>query len=92
MSKVKKTLIILFFALGFTSCEVLNQMAQMASFANCSFNFNSVDQIQMLGINLRKGMSRKTGHLCHLVEHFAGSKSQSEEQNDEGFLYFRHIL
>ena len=67
MSKVKKTLIILFFALGFTSCEVLNQMAQMASFANCSFNFNSVDQIQMLGINLRKGMSRNDLNVSQLL-------------------------
>lgn len=67
MSKVKKTLIILFFALGFTSCEVLNQVAQMASFANCSFNFNSVDQIQMLGINLRKGMTRNDLNVSQLL-------------------------
>ena len=67
MSKVKKTLIILFFALGFNSCEVLNQVAQMASFANCSFNFNSVDQIQMLGINLRKGMTRNDLNVSQLL-------------------------
>ena len=59
MSKLKKTLIILFVTLGLSSCEVLNQVAQMANFANCKFNFNSVDHIQMLGIDLSRGMSRE---------------------------------
>ena len=59
MSKIKKTLVILFVALGLSSCEVLNQVAQMANFANCTFDFNSVNQIQMLGINLSNGMTRE---------------------------------
>ena len=67
MSKVKKAFIILFFAVGLSSCEVLNQMAQMANFANCNFNFNSVDQIQMLGINLSKGMSRNDLNVSQLL-------------------------
>jgi hypothetical protein len=60
MSKLKKTLIILFVTMGLASCEVLNQVAQMANFANCTFNFNSVNQIQMLGINLSKGMTKES--------------------------------
>ena len=59
MSKVKKTLIVLFVALGLSSCGVLTQVAQMANFANCNFNFNSVNQIQMLGVNLSKGMTKQ---------------------------------
>ena len=57
MSKLKKTLIILFVTMGLASCDVLNQVAQMANFANCSFDFNSLNQIQMLGIDLSKGMT-----------------------------------
>lgn len=60
MSKLKKTLIILFVAAGLTSCDVMNQVAQMANFVNCTFNFNSVNQIQMLGINLSQGMTRES--------------------------------
>ena len=60
MSKIKKTLIVLFVALGLTSCEVLNQVAQMANFANCTFDFNSVNQIKMLGIDLSKGMTKES--------------------------------
>lgn len=59
MSKLKKTLMILCVALGLASCDVMNQVAQMANFAKCTFNFNSVNQIQMLGINLSKGMTKE---------------------------------
>ena len=67
MSKIKKTLIVLFVTLGLTSCEVLNQVAQMATFANCKFNFNSVDHIQMLGVNLSKGMSKSDLNATQLL-------------------------
>lgn len=40
------------------SCDVLTQVAQMANFANCTFDFNSLNQIQMLGIDLSKGMTK----------------------------------
>ena len=58
MSKLKKTLIILFATIGLVSCDVLTQVAQMANFATCSFDFNSLNQIQMLGIDLSKGMTK----------------------------------
>ncbi|MBQ8957404.1 MAG: LEA type 2 family protein [Bacteroidales bacterium] len=67
MSKVKRTLIILFVALGLSSCEVLNQVAQMANFANCTFNFDSVNQIQMLGVNLSKGMQKTDLNAAQLL-------------------------
>lgn len=67
MSKVKRTLIILFFALGLSSCEVLTQVAQMANFANCTFNFNNVNNIQMLGMNLSKGMTKSDLNAAQLL-------------------------
>jgi len=45
--------------MGLASCEVLNQVSQTLNFVNCKFNFNSVDHIQMLGIDLSRGMSRE---------------------------------
>lgn len=57
MSKFRRVLMVLLVMLGLASCDVLNQVAQVANFANCKFNFDSVNQIQMLGINLRKGMT-----------------------------------
>ena len=67
MSKLKRTLIILFVTAGLASCDVLTQVAQMANFANCKFNFNSVDQIQMLGVNLSKGMSKSDLNAAQLL-------------------------
>ena len=67
MSRIKRARIILCVTLGLVSCDVLNQVAQMANFANCKFNFNSVDQIQMLGINLHKGMSKTDLNITQLA-------------------------
>ena len=67
MSKIKRTLIILFVMVGLSSCEVLNQVAQMANFVNCTFNFDSVNQIQMLGINLSKGMTKTDLNATQLL-------------------------
>ena len=67
MSKLKKTLIVLFVTIGLASCDVLNQVAQMANFATCSFDFNSLNQIQMLGVNLSKGMSKSDLNASQLL-------------------------
>ena len=68
MSKIKKTLIILFVMIGLSSCELLNQFAQMANFANCKFNFDSVDHIEMLGIDLHKGMTKSDLNITQLAQ------------------------
>ena len=67
MSKIKRTLIILFVAMGLSSCDLLNQVAQMANFANCSFDFKNLDHIQMLGINLGKGMTKNDLNATQLL-------------------------
>ena len=67
MSKVKKTLIVLFVALGLSSCGVLTQVAQMANFANCNFSFKNVSNIQMLGVNLSKGMTKQDLNVSQLL-------------------------
>ena len=67
MSTFKKTLIILFVTMGLASCDILTQVAQMANFANCKFNFDSVDHIEMLGVNLSKGMSKSDLNASQLL-------------------------
>lgn len=67
MSKIKKFILILLVALGLSSCDVLLQMAQMANFANCTFDFNSVNSVQMLGMNLSKGMSKSDLNVNQLL-------------------------
>ena len=67
MSKFKKTLIILFVALGLSSCEILNQVAQVANFANCTFDLKNINNIQMLGVNLNKGMTKESLNVTQLL-------------------------
>ena len=71
MSRIKRALVIVFVALGLSSCETLtqvaNQAAQMYNFVNCTFDFNDVNNIQMLGINLNRGMSKNDLNVSQLL-------------------------
>lgn len=58
MLKIKHLILIVLVVLGLSSCVVLQQMAQVANFANCDFKFASVTDVQMLGININKNMTR----------------------------------
>lgn len=67
MFRFKRVFMILLVTLGLASCDVLTQVAQMANFANCKFNFDSVDQIEMLGLKLHKGMSKSDLNAVQLL-------------------------
>ena len=67
MSKIKKTLIILFVTMGLASCDVMTQIAQMTNLAKCNFSFDSVNQSQMLGVNLSKGMTKTDLNTIQLL-------------------------
>lgn len=67
MSRFKKLLIVFLVAIGITSCNVLNQVAQIANFANCKFNFESVDQVKMLDVQLSKGMTKSDLNIAQLA-------------------------
>ena len=58
MSKVKRFILIILVAIGLSSCDILNQMSQIANFAKCTFDFDSVSSVQMIGVNLHKGMTK----------------------------------
>lgn len=71
MSKLKRALIIVFVALGLSSCEVISsiahQAAELYNFTNCTFNLNNVDNIQMVGVNLSKGMTQNDLNVTQLL-------------------------
>lgn len=68
MSKIKRIILIVLVALGLSSCDVLLQMSQMANFANCTFDFDSVNSVQMLGVTLHKDMSRSDLNVAQLLQ------------------------
>lgn len=68
MSKIKRIILIILVAVGLSSCDVLQQMSQMATFAKCTFDFDSVNSVQMLGINLHKGMTKSDLNVGQLLQ------------------------
>ena len=67
MSKIKKIYLIVLVTIGLTSCDILQQMSQMANFAKCTFDFNSVNSVEMLGLNLRKGMTKSDLNVSQAI-------------------------
>ena len=67
MSKFRKFLALFLITIGITSCDVLNQVAQIANFANCKFNFESVDQVKMLDVQLSRGMTKNDLNITQLA-------------------------
>lgn len=71
MNKLAKTLIIIFAAIGLSSCETLTQIAnsaaEMYNFKNCTFNFKDVNKIQMLGVDLSRGMDKSDLNVSQLL-------------------------
>lgn len=71
MKRITKTLIIAFLALGLSSCETLTQIAntaaEMVNFKNCNFNFKDVNQINMMGIDLSRGMNKSDLNVTQLL-------------------------
>lgn len=68
MNKIKRIILILLVALGLSSCDILSQMHQMVTFAKCTFDFESVNSVQMLGVNLRKGMTKSDLSVGQLLQ------------------------
>ena len=63
MKKLIRIFAILLMVASFSACDELaqiaNQAAQTVNLKNCTFDVNSVNNINMLGINLTKGLSMK---------------------------------
>lgn len=71
MSKVKNVLIIILLALGIASCDQLAQIASQAAqtlnLRNCTFDINGINKINMLGIDLSKGMDQSNLSATQLL-------------------------
>ena len=61
MKKIQKIAVILLLTTAFTACDqlaqIVNQAAQVANLKNCTFSVNGLNNIEMLGVNINKGMS-----------------------------------
>jgi LEA14-like dessication related protein len=62
---------IVMLAASFTACEQLaqiaNQAAQVINLKNCTFDVNGINNINMLGVNLSKGMDKSSLNAMQLL-------------------------
>lgn len=72
MSKIKKILVIVLLAVTFTACEELaqiaNQAAQVMNLKNCTFDVTGINNINMLGIDVSKGMNQNSLNAAQLIK------------------------
>ena len=71
MRKIVRIIAIVMLTASFTACEELaqlaNQAAQVINLKNCNFDVNGISQINMLGIDLSKGMNKSNLNATQLL-------------------------
>ena len=71
MKKVMKIIAVLSLIVGFSACnelaQIANQAAQVANLRNCTFDVNNISNIQMMGINIGKGMNKNSLSAVQLI-------------------------
>ena len=71
MKKLTKILVVVLLAATFTSCEelaqIMNQAAQTMNLKNCTFDVTGVNNINMLGIDVSKGMDKNNLNAAQLI-------------------------
>ena len=72
MKKIIRIIVIVMLAASFTACEQLaqiaSQAAQVLNLKNCNFDLSGVDNINMLGMNLSKGMDKSNLNATQLLK------------------------
>ena len=67
----KRILMICVVAIFATACDTLSSLAtqgkELLNLAKCTFNFNSLSDVELLGINLSKGMSKSDLNVTQLA-------------------------
>jgi len=72
MRKIVRVIVLVMLAASFTACEQLaqiaNQAAQVMNLKNCTFDVTGVNNINMLGIDLSKGMDQSNLNAAQLIK------------------------
>lgn len=74
---MKKPLIILFTILLMYSCDVVNQIGGAYNLTQCKYNYNSIDNISLAGVNLGKSKSLSIANIATLSTILGGGGLQN---------------
>ena len=71
MKRIIRIIIIMTLVVSFSACQQLaqiaNQAAQVVNLKNCNFDVTGISQINMLGIDLSKGMNKNSLNPAQLI-------------------------
>ena len=74
---MKRILLILSTVLIFNACDVVNQISGAYNFSQCEYTFNSLENIQLAGINLSSGSSISLSSLATIATILSGKSMQT---------------
>lgn len=74
---MKKTIIILSTILLMYSCDVVKQIGGAYNLMQCKYDYNSIDNIQIAGVNLGKGKSVSILEIASLTTILSGGSLQN---------------
>lgn len=74
---MKKAIIILSTILMMYSCDALKQIGGAYNFTQCKYEYNSISDVEVAGINLGKPKSVSIAEIAKLSTIFAGGKIES---------------
>ena len=60
---MRKTILLSLLIFALTSCDVLNQIGGAIQLSQCEYKYNSINDIQLAGINLGDGSSISLSNL-----------------------------
>ncbi|MGV8964249.1 MAG: LEA type 2 family protein [Candidatus Saccharimonadaceae bacterium] len=74
---MKKAIIVLSTILLMYSCDVVNQIGGAYNLSQCKYDYKSIDNIQIAGVNLGKANSLSIANIASLSTILAGSSLQT---------------
>ena len=74
---MKKAIIILSTILLMYSCDVVKQIGGAYNLSQCKYDYNSIDNIQIAGVNLGKGKSVSILEIASLTTILSGGSLQN---------------
>ena len=74
---MKKAIIILSTILLMYSCDVVQQIGGAYNFTQCKYDYNSIDNVELAGINLGKAKSVSVLQIASLTTILSGGDRKS---------------
>lgn len=74
---MKKTVLLFLLIFSLSSCDVLNQIGGAINLSQCEYTYNSIDDMQLAGINLGDGTSISLSNFASISSIITGGSLQT---------------